>query len=231
MAVSASKKCWQYWRDNFAAARTGRGMILFGLFVAWQLVYGSVRYWQIRGEWEDVRVARMLDLCEAFAVGFFAVRVFVWLPFRRQEAEKEKSAAGLAARETTIQRLKSQLNEAEKRKGILKELGYFHTRLGERLREIKGMTAQGFCEDNRAAFESRVIDKTTMKLIGLIEFTLRLEVKGTSVAVFHDKTDLIRTDMALVGTAFRDAEAHRQTVIDYVTHYQRQLLKIIEMVS
>jgi hypothetical protein len=227
--MSALKKCRQYWRDNLAAAKEGRKIILLAVLVAWQLVYGSARYWQLFVQPGKIEGAKVFDLCEVFSVAFFAVWVLVWLPFKRHEQEKETSASGMAERERAIHQLESRLDEAQKRRSVLKELGYFHERLGERLREIKGMTAHRFCEENRAAFESRSIDKTTMRLISLIEFFLRLEVKGTSVAVFHDKTSLMRTDVPLSGN--REQEMHHRAVIDFVAHYQKQLMKIIKTVS
>ena len=105
--MSAIKRFWRYWRENFEVTKGGFDMV--ALIVAVMLATGCVlcklMNFQFHIKWFVIN-SRFAGGCEMAAIVIFLGWCFLWLPFRSHEEQEE-------AHKTEKQNLISQVQQAE----------------------------------------------------------------------------------------------------------------------
>ena len=111
-------------------------------------------------------------------------------------------------------------------------LGDYHRRLMGRMREINAIQFYEYANKYEESFTQKVLDPDTQSLFNSIASFLTENVKGASVAIFEDATNLKFTPLQPGMTSvMTDKERYWQRVVDVLNHRARNLMKVIEKYS
>jgi hypothetical protein len=233
--MSAIKRFWRYWRENFETAKGGFDMsalIATVMLAASCVVYKLANFESpIKG---FIANSKFAGACEIAAIIVFWGWCFLWRPFRRHEAQQK-------AYKTERQNLTSQLQQAEARlitvaehrdklveavsqkQKIKDSLGAYLVQLEDRVLAIKKMT---LFEYNKSLKNEE--DLESIDLLNEIYFFLDLNLSKAEAADFKKS----RTGISFASVNDWGQSAFKtekwQGMIDNLNHYASQLKKIIE---
>src|ERR1039457_4029136 len=232
--MSAIKRFWRYWRENFETAKGGFDMsaLIATVMLAASCVLCKLVNFQgpIKGFIANYKFA---DGCEIAAIIVFSGWCFLWLPFRSHEAQQK-------AHRVERQNLTSQLQQAEARlktaaepkdkpveavsqKQTIKDsLGAYLVQLEDRVLAIKKMT---LFEYNKSLKKEEDIE--SIDLLNEIYFCLDLNLSKAESACFKSRTGISFASVNDWGQSAFKTEKW-QGMIDNLNHYASQLKKIIE---
>jgi hypothetical protein len=233
--MSAIKRFWRYWRENFEATKGGFDMA--ALIVTVMLAAGCVLcklmnfQFHIKG---FIVNSRFAGGCEIAAIVIFLGWCFLWLPFHSHE-EQEK------AHKTEKQNLISQVQQAEslfnsvaehkdkpaedasQKHKIRGSLEAYLVQLEDRILAIKKMTLLEYDKSLKNEEDIESID-----LLNEIYFFLDLNMGKAEAADFKKS----RTGMSFASINDWGQSAFKaekwQGMIDNLNHFASQLKKIIE---
>ena len=232
--MSAIKRFWRYWCGNFKTVKGG--FDLTALIVTVMLAAGCVTcklvnfQSPIKGYIASYKLA---DGCGIAAIIVFLEWCFLWLPFRRHEAQQK-------AHKAEIQNLTSQIKQAEAlfntvaehkdkpaeaaspKQKIKASLEAYLVQLEDRVLAIKKMT---LLEYNKSLKNEE--DKESIDLLNEIYFFLDLNLGKAESAWFKSRTGVSFASVNDWGQSTFKAEKW-QGMIDNLNHYASQLKKIIE---
>jgi hypothetical protein len=232
--MSAIKRFWRYWCGNFVTAKGGFDMSV--LIVTVMLAAGCVLCKLVNFQSPIkgfITNAQFADGCEIAAIIVLLGWCFLWLPFRRHEAQQ-------IVQETEKQNLISQVQQAEalfntvaepkdkpaeaisqKRKNR-NSLEAYLVQLEDRILAIKKMT---LLEYNKSLKNEE--DKESIDLLNEIYFFLDLNLGKAESANFKSRSGVTFTSVNDWGQSAFKAEKW-QGMIDCLNHYASQLKAIIE---
>src|ERR1017187_3122214 len=232
--MSAIKRFWRYWRENFETAKGGFDMsalIATVMLAASCVVYKLANFESpIKG---FIANSKFAGVCEIVAIIVFLGWCFLWRPFHRHEAQQK-------AYKTERHNLTSQLQQAEARlktaaenknkpveavspkQRIKDSLGAYLVQLEDRVLAIKKMT---LIEYNKSLKNEE--DLESINLLNEIYFSLDLNLGKAESASFKSRTGVSFASVNDWGQSAFKTEKW-QGMIDNLNHYASQLKKIIE---
>jgi uncharacterized Zn ribbon protein len=232
--MSAIKRFWRYWCENFETAKGGFDMsalIATAMLAASCVLCKLVNFESsIKGFIANPKFA---DACEIAAIIVFLGWCFLWLPFQRHEAQQKEH-------QTERQNLTSQIQQAEARlitvaehkdkpveavsqkQKIKDSLGAYLVQLEDRILAIKKMTLLEYDKSLKNGEDLESID-----LLNEIYFSLDLNLGKAESASFKSRTGISFASVNDWGQSAFKAEKW-QGMIDNLNHYASQLKQIIE---
>ena len=232
--MSAIKRFWRYWCENFETAKEGFDMsaLIATVMLAASCVLCKLVNFQspIKGFIANYKLA---DGCEIAAIIVFSGWCFLWLPFRSHEAQQKAHKAErrnltsqlqqAEARLKTVAEHKNKSVEAASQKQTIKDsLGAYLVQLEDRVLAIKKMI---LFEYNKSLKNEE--DLESINLLNEIYFFLDLNLSKAESACFKSRTGISFASVNDWGQSAFKAEKW-QRMIDNLNHYARQLKKIIE---
>jgi len=232
--MSAIKRFWRFWRENFEA--TKGGFDIAALIVAVLLAIGCVLcklmnfQFHIKG---FLITSKFAGGCEIGAIVIFLGWCFLWLPFRSHEEQE-------TAHKTEKENLISQVQQAEalfnsvaehkdkpaeassQQHKIRNSLEAYLVQMENRIHAIKNMT---LLEYNKSLKNDEDIE--SIDLLNEIYFFLDLNMGKAESVFFKSRTGIAFTSINDWGQSAFKAEKW-QGMIDSLTHYAGQLKKLIE---
>jgi hypothetical protein len=232
--MSAIKRFWRYWCENFEAAKGGFDMT--ALIVTVMLAAGCVLCKLVNFEIHIkgfIINSRFVGGCEIAAIVVFLGWCFLWLPFRSHE-ERQK------AHQTEKQNLISQVQQAEALFNSVAEhkdkpveaasqqqktkasLEAYLVQLEDRILAIKKMTLLEYDKSLKNEEDIESID-----LLNEIYFFLDLNMGKAESVFFKSRTGMTFASINDWGQSAFKTEKW-QGMIDNLNHFASQLKKIIE---
>ncbi len=237
--MSAIKRFWFYWCENF---KTAKGVFDASALIATAILTASCVLYKL-GNFKSpikgfIADSKFADGCEIAAIIVFSGWCFLWLPFRRHEAQQK-------AHKVERQNLTSQVQQAEARLIMVAErkkkpveavpveavsqnqkikdsLGAYLVQLENRILAIKKMASS---EYNKSLKNEE--DKESIDLLNEIYFFLDLNLGKAESARFKSRTGISFASVNDWGQSAFKAEKW-QGMIDNLNHYASQLKKIIQ---
>jgi hypothetical protein len=232
--MSASKRFWRYWCENFETAKGGFDMsalIATAMLAASCVLCKLVNFESpIKG---FIANSKFADGCEIAAIIVFSGWCFLWLPFRSHKAQQKAHKAErqnltsqiqqAEARLITVAEPKDKPVEAVSQKQKIKDsLGAYLVQLEDRVLAIKKMTLFEYDKSLKNEEDIESID-----LLNEIYFYLDLNLSKAESACFKSRTGISFASINDWGQSAFKAEKW-QGMIDNLNHYASQLKKIIE---
>jgi hypothetical protein len=232
--MSAIKRFWRYWCENFETAKGGFDMS--ALIATAMLAAGCVLCKLVNFESPIkgfIANSKFADSCEIAAIIVFSGWCFLWLPFRSHEAQQKAHKAERQNLTSQIQQAEARLRtvaehknkpvEAASQKQTIKDsLGAYLVQLEARVLAIKKMT---LFEYNKSLKNEEDIE--SIDLLNEIYFFLDLNLGKAESAWFKGRTGISFASVNDWGQSAFKAEKW-QGMIDNLNHYASQLKKIIE---
>jgi hypothetical protein len=232
--MSAIKRFWRYWCENFETAKGGFDMS--ALIATAMLAAGCVLCKLVNFESPIkgfIANSKFADSCEIAAIIVFSGWCFLWLPFRSHEAQQKAHKAERQNLTSQIQQAEARLKtvaehknkpvEAASQKQTIKDsLGAYLVQLEARVLTIKKMT---LFEYNKSLKNEEDIE--SIDLLNEIYFFLDLNLSKAESACFKSRTGISFASINDWGQSAFKAEKW-QGMIDNLNHYASQLKKIIE---
>jgi hypothetical protein len=232
--MSAIKRFWRYWCENFETAKGGFDMsaLIATAMLAAGCVLGKLVNFEspIKG---FIANSKFADSCEIAAIIVFSGWCFLWLPFRSHEAQQKAHKAERQNLTSQIQQAEARLKTvaehknkpveaASQKKTIKDSLGAYLVQLEARVLAIKKMT---LFEYNKSLKNEEDIE--SIDLLNEIYFFLDLNLSKAESACFKSRTGISFASINDWGQSAFKAEKW-QGMIDNLNHYASQLKKIIE---
>jgi hypothetical protein len=233
--MSAIKRFWRYWCENFETAKGGFDMsaLIVTVMLAASCVLCKLVSFEspIKG---FIANSKLADGCEIAAIIVFLGWCFLWLPFRSQEAqqkahkaEKQDLTSRLQQAEVRLKTVAENKNKpveaASQKQKIKDSLGAYLVQLEDRILAIKKMT---LFEYNKSLKNEEDIE--SIDLLNEIYFFLDLNLSKAEAADFKKS----RTGMSFASVNDWGQSAFKaekwQGMIDNLNHFASQLKKIIE---
>jgi hypothetical protein len=233
--MSAIKRFWRYWGDNFKTARGGLAVSV--LMVTVLLAAGCVvgKLVNFEGPIKDFFAnPKFVNGCEIAAIVVFLGWCLLWLPFRSHEAQQN-------AHQVECQNLVSLLQQAEAlfnttvaeprdkpaepaspKQKIKDSLGAYLVQLENRILAIKKLTLLEYDKSLKNEEDLESID-----LLNEIYFSLDLNLGKSESAFFKNRAGVTFASVNDWGQSAFKAEKW-QGMIDTLNHYASQLKTIIE---
>src|ERR1035437_8569159 len=236
--MSAIKRFWRYWCENFETAKGGFDMS--ALIATAMLAAGCVLCKLVNFESPIkgfIANSKFADGCEIAAIIVFVGWCFLWLPFRSHEAQQKAHKAERQNLTSQIQQAEARLKtvaehkdkpvEAASQKQKIKgSLGAYLVQLEDRVLAIKKMT---LFEYNKSLKNEEDIE--SIDLLNEIYFFLDLNLSKAEAADFkHNSAGVSFTSINDWGQSASEVQKC-QGMIDNLNHYASQLKKIIEKQS
>jgi hypothetical protein len=232
--MSAIKRFWRYWCENFETAKGGFDMsaLIATVMLAASCVLCKLVNFEspIKG---FIANSTLADGCEIAAIIVFSGWCLLWLPFHSHEAQQKAHKAERQNLTSQIQQAEARLImvaepknkpvEAVSQKQKIKDsLEAYLVQLKDRVLAIKKMTLFEYDKSLKNEEDIESID-----LLNEIYFFLDLNLGKAESASFKSRTGVSFTSVNDWGQSAFKAEKW-QGMIDNLNHYASQLKKIIE---